>query len=276
MSQWPHGLALQICSSLAMLSLFSCGGAAETAAPSELELSDFEPSFREEFDSLDVSEWGCLSRWIAHTPYAGDFGSARFMAPQRGFPFETRDGILQIKAKKLADGSWASGMLSSWDACNSGFAQKYGYFEVKARLPDAPGFWPSFWLLGVDKRQGTAEIDVFEYLTHEPDRFSLGIHKHPRVKGEARLSFGTHQGIAAGMLSKQFNTYGVEVGEEEIVFYFNRQVIWRTPTLEEMKQPMYMLVSLAADTGQMDETTPDSVLMEVDYVRAFQRKPIGF
>lgn len=276
MSQWPHGLALQICSSLAMLSLFSCGGAAETAALSELELSDFEPSFREEFDSLDVSEWGCLSRWIAHTPWAGDFGSARFMAPQRGFPFETRDGILRIEAKKLADGSWASGMLSSWDACNSGFAQKYGYFEVRARLPEAPGFWPSFWLIGVDKRQGTAEIDVFEYLTHDPDRLSLGIHKHPRVEGEARQTFSTHHSVAAEMLNKQFNTFGVEVSEEEIVFYFNRQAIWRTPTLEEMKQPMYMLVSFAADTSQMDETTPDSVLMEVDYVRAFQRKPIGF
>lgn len=276
MSKWPHGFALQLCSSLAALSLFSCGDAAETAAPARLEISDFEPSFRDEFDRLDISEWGCLSRWIAHTPWGGDFGSARFMQPQGNFPFETRDGILRIEAKKLADGSWASGMLSSWDACNSGFAQKYGYFEVRARLPDAPGFWPSFWLIGVDKREGTAEIDVFEYLTHNPDRFSLGIHKHPRDKGEARQTFATQHSIAEGLLSKQFNTYGVEVSQDEIVFYLNRQEVWRTPMLEEMRQPMYMLVSFPADTSQMDQRTPDTVLMEVDYVHAYQRKPIGF
>ncbi len=61
MSKWPHGLVLQLCSSLAVVSLFSCSGAAETAASARLEISDFEPSFRDEFDSLDISEWGCLS-----------------------------------------------------------------------------------------------------------------------------------------------------------------------------------------------------------------------
>lgn len=276
MSKWPRTLVYPLFSGLAVLSLFSCGSAAETAPAAKLELSQFEPSFREEFDSLDISEWGCLSRWIAHTPWAGDFGSARFAPPDHGFPFETRDGILRIEAKKFSDGSWASGMISAWDACNSGFAQKYGYFEIRAKLPEAPGFWPSFWLIGVDKSQGTAEIDVFEYLTHRPDAFSLGIHKHPRDKSETRQTFSTRYKVEPNMLSRQFNTYGVEVGEAETVFYLNRNEIWRTPTIEQMKQPMYMLVSFPADTSEMTDATPDSVLMEVDYVRAYQRKPIGF
>lgn len=276
MSKWPQALAHPLCTCLAMLSQFSCGEAAETAEPARLQISDFEPSFREEFDRLDISEWGCLSKWIAHTPWAGDFGSARFMPPEGDFPFDAEEGILRIEARKLTDGSWGSGMLSSWDACNSGFAQKYGYFEIRARLPGAPGFWPAFWLIGVDKRQGTAEIDVFEFLTHNPERFSLGIHKHPGEQGEARQTYATRHNISAGLLSEQFNTYGVEVSEEYIIFYLNREEIWRTPTLEEMRQPMYMLVSLPADTSRMDDTTPDSVVMEVDYVHAYQRKPIGF
>lgn len=276
MSKRPFAILPRLASTLAVLSLISCANPAESTAAESLKLSQFEPSFTEEFDSLDISEWGCLSRWIAHTPWAGDFGSARFMPPHGDFPFEIRDGVLKIEARKQSDGRWASGMLSSWDACNSGFAQKYGYFEIRARLPDAPGFWPSFWLIGVDKRQGTAEIDVFEYLTHNPDRLSLGIHKHPRDESETRQTFSTRHTVEPEMLSGQFNTYGVEVSEDAVVFYLNRQEIWRTPMLEEMRQPMYMLVSFPADTNRMDSTTPDSVVMEVDYVRAFQRKPIGF
>jgi beta-glucanase (GH16 family) len=275
MIRWALRTGHPICSSIAVLSLFSCSGAAGTTTAPRLEISDFEPSFREDFDSVDISEWGCLSKWIAHTPWAGDFGSARFIAPGEKFPFVTKDGILRIEARKLGDGSWASGMLSSWSACNSGYAQKYGYFETRARLPAAPGFWPSFWLIGVDKRQGTAEIDVFEFLTHNPDEFSLGIHKHPRNGSETRQSFTTKHSVDVGMLSEKFNTYGVEVSQDDIVFYLNREEIFRTPNLEEMRQPMYMLLSFPADTSRMDETTPNSVFMEVDYIHAFQRKPIG-
>jgi beta-glucanase (GH16 family) len=272
-------LAKGLVSTVGMLSVLNCTSMSEVTsqepAPT-IDLAEFEPSFREDFNELDVSEWGCLSKWIAHTPWAGDFGSAPFMAPAKGFPFTTEEGIVAIKARRRPDGRWMSGMLSAWDACNSGYAQKYGYFETRARLPSAAGFWPAFWLIGVDKRQGTAEIDVFEFRTHEPDRYSLGILKHPAATGQARESFTTQANVESGLLSRQFNTYGVEVGPKEIVFYLNRKAIWRTPMREEFHQPMYPLLSLAVDTGKMDASTPDNVRMEVDYVHAYQRKPIGF
>lgn len=268
--------------SLALLALFSCSGAAEEAPdapPADLRLLDlagFEPSFSEEFDRLDVSEWGCLTKWIAHTPWAGDFGSARFMPPGEAFPFTIRDGVLTITARRRAGGSWQSGMLSAWDACNSGFAQRYGYFETRMRMPEAPGFWPAFWLIGVDKSRGTAEVDVVEFLTHEPDRFSLGLMKHPAKEGEERQSFTTKHVIEPGLLSRQFNTFGVEIAADATTFYLNRQPIWRAATPPEFDQPMYPLISFPADKNRMDKGTPDNVTMEVDYVRAYQRKPIGF
>lgn len=269
-------LAYPVLLGLALLGLFSCDGAAQPSAPpaSTIDLEDFEPSFREDFDDLDVSEWGCLSRWIAHTPWGGDFGSARFAAPGEGFPFTTEDGILRIEAKRGADGRWASGMLSAWDACNSGFAQKFGYFETRAKLPDAPGFWPAFWLVGVDKRAGTAEIDVFEFRTHDPGRFSLGIIRHPSLTDTSKINATTKAQIEPGMLSERFNTYGVEIMEDWTVFYLNREEIWRTETLEEFHQPFYPLISFPADDGAMTGATPDSVVMEVDYVHAYKRKPL--
>jgi hypothetical protein len=78
---------------------------ADTAEASSLDLSEFELTFREEFDGpLDVSAWGPGTRWIAHTPWAGDFGDARFADPGKDFPFTIKDGILCIEARKDKDG----------------------------------------------------------------------------------------------------------------------------------------------------------------------------
>ncbi|WP_204331191.1 hypothetical protein, partial [Proteus mirabilis] len=71
-----------------------------------LDLTGYTLTFAEEFDSLSVSPWGPGSRWIAHTPWNGDFGDARFVDPRPGFPFTVEDGVLKIEARKNADGAW--------------------------------------------------------------------------------------------------------------------------------------------------------------------------
>lgn len=247
------------------------------ASPSSrIDIADFKPTFEEEFDELDISEWGCLSRWIAHTPWSGDFGDAKFVAPGHGSPFSIQDGILSIEVRRNSDGQWESGMLSSWSRCNSGWAQKNGYFEIRTRLPSGSGFWPAFWLIGTDRSEGTIEVDIFEYYSHRPDKISLNIHKHQSPSGEPRRSRGKRHEVTPQILSEQFHTYGAQITEKEIIFYLNREEIWRTPAPAEFQQPMYLLVSLAAEEYRMDETTPDSAKMEIDYVRAYQRRPIGF
>jgi len=51
-----------------------------------IDLSQYHETFSEDFRGhLDVTPWG-PSKWIAHTPWHGDFGDARFADPQTGFP----------------------------------------------------------------------------------------------------------------------------------------------------------------------------------------------
>ena len=74
---------------------------ADTEKTPNLSLKGFRVTFSEEFDKpLDVSPWGPGTRWIAHTPWCGDFGDARFADPVEGFPFTIENGILRIEARR--------------------------------------------------------------------------------------------------------------------------------------------------------------------------------
>ncbi len=244
-----------------------------TPTDADIELADFELTFDEDFRrKLDVSAWDCTTRWIAHTPWRGDFGGARFADPEDGFPFLTRHGLLRIEARQEESGEWASGLLSSYNSCGEGFAQQFGYFEIRAMLPRGRGFWPAFWLVGVDRGRYTAEIDVFEHHGARPGSFSTTIHVHPKADEVSRvLAFEVHQ-IEPGVLYRGFNTFGVSVEVDDIVFYFNRKEVWRTPTSAHFNQPMHLLLNLAMDEDDISASTPDRAFMYVDYVRAYKRR----
>ena len=105
----------------AILIWFFASSRGQDDASKKLDLSNYQLSFNEDFDKLDVSAWGPGTRWIAHTPWNGDFGDARFADPAPGFPFVVENGVLRIEARREADGKWRSGLLSSADPKGAGF-----------------------------------------------------------------------------------------------------------------------------------------------------------
>ncbi|MBY0421592.1 MAG: glycoside hydrolase family 16 protein, partial [Parvularculaceae bacterium] len=232
----------------------------------------FELSYTDEFDELNVSA-RCGAAWFSRTPWNGDFGDARFADPAPGFPFLIEKGVLRIEASRDVAGRWSSGLLSARDSCRKGFAQRYGYFEIRAMLPEGAGFWPAFWLIGVNTERFTAELDVFEHHGHSPSTFVTTMHVHPWAKDVARVNVGHVTEVKPGLLSERFNTWGVEIGETDTVVYFNRREVWRFPTPPELRQPMYPLINLALDLGFATPDTPEKAFMYVDYFRAYSRKP---
>lgn len=118
---------------------------AQKAESAVLDLAKYELTFSEDFDRLSVSSRGPGTTWIAHTPWYGDFGDAAFSDPRPDFPFTTETGVLRIEARKDAEGKWQSGLLCSRDRdgpLGKGFAQKLGYFEMRAKLPLGLAFGP--------------------------------------------------------------------------------------------------------------------------------------
>jgi hypothetical protein len=236
-----------------------------------LNLDGYRLTFDENFDRpLSVSAWGPGTRWIAHTPYAGDFGDARFADPEEDFPFTITEGILRIEARKENE-KWRAGLLSSMDGKGKGFAQKYGYFEMRAKFPKGPGTWPAFWLLGaprlLDKSVTNIEIDVIEHYGVHPNALCTNVHlwyadKRHEADGKTFLVSG---------MTDDFHRYGVMVDSEFITFYYDGVELRRVKTPTEAKVPLYLLVNLALGGGWPIDKTPNPSYMYVDYVRAYSK-----
>lgn len=243
----------------------------------ELDLSKLSLVFREDFDDvLNVSPWGPNTRWIAHTPWHGDFGDAQFADPRFGFPFTISDGILRIEARKDSSGKWESGLLSSADENGRGFSLMYGYFEMRAKLPPGPGVWPAFWLGTIaDKKNpppASAEIDVLEYYGHAPASYQANVHVWRPDGSDAKdTRYRPHKiDVVPDSLTTDFNTYGVLVTSEWIVFYLNRHEVARDRTPPEHQRPLHILLNLALGSGFPIDKTPNPSYMYVDYVRAYK------
>ncbi len=243
-----------------------------------VDLARYRLVFSEEFSTkLDVSPWGPGTRWIAHTPWNGDFGDARFMDPTDDFPFTVARGVLRIEARNVAPKgavkpAWQAGLLSSNDPHGKGFSLKYGYFEIAAKLPASKGTWPAFWLSSSSDRtnpedasDGLIEIDVLEFYGFA-EAYNLAVHIwKPQPKHEAKSIVSTPKRDA----SSKFHTYGAAVTPEWIIFYRDRREVWRTETPVEHKRPLMILLNLALGGGWPIDQAESPSFMFVDYVRAY-------
>ena len=254
----------------------------DTERAATLNLEGFKLVFDEDFSQpLDVSPWGPGTRWIAHTPWAGDFGDARFMDPTEDFPFTIKDGIMRIEARKSDDfiesdpynRPWRAGLLSSCDPRGNGFALQYGYFEARMKMPAGPGVWPAFWLASAYDRKtegagkdGSIELDPVEYYGHFPSSYRVGLHVwEPQPHhGDGSLVTTRQNEPATG-----FHNYGVMVTPDFITFYFDGVEVWRQPTPPAHNKPLMLLVNFALGSGYSTEHTPNPSFLDVEYVRAY-------
>jgi beta-glucanase (GH16 family) len=196
-------------------------------------------------------------------------------------PFEWKKGQLTIvgQPNRFRDDvrthhlPYLSGLITT----EKSFNQRYGYFEIRAALPQGTGIWPAFWLLpqptlvnGWPQAVGQQEIDIFESIG-EPGKLYFtnftddGGRKVPDVSGR---EFYTSADLT------QFHTYGVLLNSRDIVWYFDDHEVRRRPNLD-FQMPAYMLINLAVGgnwPGMPDASTPFPARMRINWVKAYQIK----
>lgn len=239
-------------------------------ADEPLDMRNYVLTFDEPFDRLDASAWGPGTRWIAHTPWHGDFGDAQFVDPQPDGPFRVVNGILQIEMRRR-DGRWTSGLLSSGDQRGNGFLQSGGYFEMRARFPGGPGVWPAFWL-GSNAPDGkpNPEIDVVEYYGKFPTLYKATTHVWDHGQNVSGTAYDVV--IPKFSLENQFHRYGVSIDPGNVIFYLDGKEVAREQSRPEYLHPLFLMVDLAAGGGWPILGMNDPSIMYVDYIRAYQRR----
>lgn len=182
-------------------------------------------------------------------------------------PFSTRGGVLSINADRAPSSlvprlhryRYTSGVITTQPS----FSQRYGYFEMRARVPGGKGVWPAFWLLPADLNW-PPEIDVMESVG-DPAAVYMTVHA-PKEKKGAKSDVAK---ISPGV----FHTFAVSWDPRELVWYIDGREAARKPTPPGVDKPMFLIANLALGgywPGDPDETTPLPVTFAIDYIRAYR------
>ncbi len=249
--------------------------------------------FVDDFDGpLSISRDGRGARYNAHKPRFGDFSGWPFSDPTgRQNPFEQVGTFLRIKARKPEGTRGSTGLIASVDMDGDGFyARAPAYFECRFIAQSAPGTWPAFWTLtrsGLDRGNPADELDIVEAYggvgPGNPNHPGYSVTSHfwrqTNPDGSRKRGYSRRVPImelgGRSYWSTTFQTYGLKIGLDDTVYYFNDIEVLRHPTNELSKtEPHFFLVNLAIggiSGWPIDlERYGNGSDMYIDYIRVYQ------
>ncbi|MFO1417142.1 MAG: family 16 glycosylhydrolase [Methylotetracoccus sp.] len=252
-----------------LLALAALSSAMLTAPSAE---AGWQMTFSEEFNgtSLDTSKWITTDGW-GNRGYAGN-GELQCYMPDA---FWFGGGVMSIVAQRQylsvcappsqpGPTQYTSGMITTYGK----FAQQYGYFEMRAQLPNGKGLWPAFWLLAAD-RSIPPELDIMEAIGSRPTQVFQAIHYNEGGQYKTYNDWWIGPDFTAG-----FHTYGLDWQPGYLAFYgdgVKRGEFWSGVI---PNKPFYIVLNLALGggwAGAPDGTTVFPARFQLDYVRAYQR-----
>jgi beta-glucanase (GH16 family) len=191
-------------------------------------------------------------------------------------PFKVQDGMLSIVASRtppalkwlLFNNEYISGILTT----QGSFSQKYGYFEIRSKIPVGTGVWPAFWLLA-DDGGWPPEIDVMEGRGQQPGDLVMTTHWRIPATGFVK-SCGFDFTLPGA--ANDFHDYGALWMQDRIVYFIDRKPVSDIRTPVGFNDPMYMIVNLAMGSknfqgvGFVDGESPDTVEFQIDRISAYQ------
>lgn len=178
---------------------------------------------------------------------------------------------------------------------------KYGYLEMRAKIPYRHCAWPSFWLLGNtcfhnESEKWFAEIDIFEVFSSVdsagPNLHKWGSGEHEMLPGDENNPYRAYKFENPETLNDEFHIYGFSWDEHEMGFYIDDNCYFKVtiddssnfkselfPTISGFHEPVYILLNNEMFTEKSDwlpegfAVTPDDPMpidYYVDWIRLYQ------
>jgi beta-glucanase (GH16 family) len=160
----------------------------------------------------------------------------------------------------------------------------YGYFEVRAKLPCGLGTWPAIWMLGAGGRWPVdGEIDIMEQKgTSAAAKGEVLSTVHTQAYNWSGGTLGVARGATTSLPSActSFNNYHLSWDTNRIAIGSNGVNYFEffKPANADYAQwpfdaPQFLILNLAigGDLGGSVDHSQLPAVMEVDYVRVYQR-----
>lgn len=188
------------------------------------------------------------------------------------------EGNLAITARRedYLDWDYTSGRINT----RYKFSRTRGRFEARIKLPIGQGIWPAFWLLGsnIDPAgwPDCGEIDIMEYLGHDPNRVYGTLHG-PGYSGGSAV--GGSYTLQEGGFNEDFHVFAIEWSSDSITWEVDG-VSYQTKTPGDLpagapwvfNHDFFIILNVAVGgywPGPPDESTTFPQTMLVDYVRVY-------
>ncbi|NLJ82739.1 MAG: glycoside hydrolase family 16 protein [Bacteroidales bacterium] len=223
-------------------------------------------------DSIDLRYWSKIPRTKSTLPWI------RFMTNNNEC-YDIKNGSLTLKGIKnyflredsatyLTGGIWTKNKINI----------EYGKVEIRAKMKKVKGAWPAIWLLDENRNYpyNSGEIDIMESINHE-DIIHQTVHSF-YIENNNELN--NHSAVSIEDKSK-YNTYGVIINEEELIFYINNKVTFVYKKDWEKGEDQfpfdgkkYLILSMQLEylpwTGKL-ETEELPAEMQIDRVRFYKK-----
>ncbi len=254
----------------------------------------------DEFKSLDLVSlanpnglWRPSDVWQPMNQGYADFGTgghstwlanpAQELGGHAYNPFSVKDSVLSITARRtpqpaLTDAGncpWLGGMLIS-NTNRGDMIFGYGYYEFRVRFAvRGKGMFPALWLYAahnLNGSKGQAELDVLEVFGGVNGPWIASLHK---TSSSGQRVFSRVVDLGG------WHTYGVAWSASRVDLYFDRRLVasatgpyvsYLEGSQMSIRMNLSMDATFFADTGTLsDASTPSPLVMEVDYVRKYDR-----
>ncbi len=229
---------------------------------------EWKLSWSDEFDGLQLD----TGKWAVGLPWTGDDGTnwhhnSQYASVITDEDVKVRNGFLYLTCQRKQVPNPRGGFYSYTEGLITTaktFRQKFGYFEMRAKLPveAGPGTWPAFWMLA---EGWPPEMDIMEYWgshnrTHQGTVVNAG--------GKQRWdSFHrTHTSI------KGWHNWGLEWGPGYQIYYLDGKPTGAIYGDHIPEVPFYLLLNSGIESAR--PPVPETVFPNafvVDYCRVYAR-----
>jgi len=222
---------------------------------------DWKLVWQDEFEgaNLDETKWNRLGDWKRRDGFW-----------VKDDAYLSGEGTLVLRTRKVGDRYTCGAMNTQWK-----FEHSFGYYVARCKMPEQPGHWPAFWIMGSgvgkvgdDGRDGT-EVDIVE-IPWRDGKITFNLHWDGY--GQDHKSAGSNATIPA--LTEGFHDYGLLWLPEEYVFYVDGKEVWRSNAGGVCQVPQFL--KLTEEIGKWGGDIAQAQLpdyFEVDYVRVFSAQP---